>query len=86
MTTFLLLAAWRWLRISYQIYAWAQVALFLTASWIISYPRLVLVIFPIFIILAKIGRNDEIDKLLSVTTALCMGGLFAIFASGRWTF
>ena len=85
-TAFLLLAAWRWLRISYQIYAWGQIALLLTASWIISFPRLVLVIFPIFIILASVARNEEIHRLLSVTTTLCMGGLFAIFATGRWTF
>ena len=85
-TILLLLIAWRWLRISYQIYAWAQIALLLSASWIISYPRLVLVIFPIFIILAKVARNEQIYKLLSVATAICMGGLFAIFAMGRWTF
>ena len=85
-TLLLLLIASRWLRISYQIFAWAQIAFLLSASWIISYPRLVLAIFPIFIILAKIGRDEQIYKLLSVATALCMGGLFAIFATGRWTF
>jgi hypothetical protein len=85
-TAMLLLSARKWLRISYQIYAWSQITLLLTASWVISFPRLALVIFPLFIILAKLGRNDEIHKLLSVATALCMGGLFAIFVSGRWAF
>src|ERR1700736_818606 len=61
-TMLLLVVAWRWLRLSYQIYAWAQVVLLLSSSWIISYPRLVLVIFPLYIILAKVSRNESTYK------------------------
>jgi hypothetical protein len=85
-TALLLLTGCRWLRISYQIYAWIQMGFLLSTSWVISYPRYALAIFPIFIVLARLGRNEQIHTLLSVTTALCMGGLFAIFASGRWAF
>jgi hypothetical protein len=48
-------------------------ALLLSSSWIISYPRLVLVIFPIYIIVANMSRKEEVGALLSATTALCMG-------------
>jgi Gpi18-like mannosyltransferase len=82
----LLVLSVRWLRISYQVYSWSQLTFILTASWIISFPRLILVVFPLFIILARLGRNQDLHRLLLIGTALCMGGLFCIFVTGRWAF
>jgi Gpi18-like mannosyltransferase len=82
----LLLASVRWMRLSYQIYAWSQLLCLLTASWLISFPRLILVIFPLAMVMARIGRNEERQNALAAACALGMGALAALFATGQWAF
>jgi hypothetical protein len=82
----LLLTSVRWMRLSYQIYAWSQLFCPLTASWLISLPRLILVIFRLTMVMARLGKNEERQNALTAACAVGMGGLAAVFASGRWMF
>jgi hypothetical protein len=76
----------RWLRPSYQVYAWSGLLLVMSTSWLISLPRYLLAIFPLFLILARLGRSPPLHQGLSALSALLMGLLFALSAAGRWAF
>jgi hypothetical protein len=81
---FLLLGA-RWLRPSYQVFGWATLILFLSVSYQISLPRYALTIFPIYFVMARVSRNQEVHQALLSCSAVLMGVLFVIYAT-RWGF
>ncbi len=51
----------------------------------ISMPRYLLVIFPLFLILARPGRRPAVHQGLLATFAVFMGSLFVVYAT-RWGF
>jgi hypothetical protein len=81
----LLLIGARWLRPSYQLFGWLSLIMFLSVSFQISLPRYVLTIFPMYLVLARLGRNLEVHQALLTFSALMMGTLYVIYAY-RWGF
>lgn len=81
----LLLIGIRWLRPSYQVFAWLGLAMFLSASFELSVPRYVLTLFPIYFVLARLGRNPEVHQALLTVSTLLMGLFFVVYAKG-WGF
>ncbi len=53
-------------------------------SPLLSMSRLVLVLFPGFIVLAIWGRREGSDRLIMITSAVIQGFAFAIFSSWHW--
>lgn len=82
----LLIGAARWLRPSYQAFSWLMLLALMSISFQISFPRYLLSIFPLFFIMARWTKDDHIHTLAVVTSALLMGGLFFLYAIGRWAF
>lgn len=81
LTAGLMLGAVRWLRPSYQMYAWASLIFLLSVSFQISMPRYILGIFPIFLVLARIGANRGANQVLLMSSAVLMGSLFVVYAT-----
>ena len=46
--------------------------------------RYVLVVFPMFFMLAHWGRNDYVDKAIVVTSCVLLGLFFTVFANWGW--
>jgi hypothetical protein len=80
-----LAAAARWLRLSYQVYAWSGILMLTGATFQISLPRYMLAVFPLFFVLARWGRRPALHHALLAASAIFMGGLFVMYAS-RWGF
>jgi hypothetical protein len=81
----LLLLGARWLRPSYQLFAWLSMIMFLSVSFQISLPRYALTVFPIYFVLARIGRNTEVHQALLTISTFTMGVLYVVYAY-RWGF
>jgi hypothetical protein len=81
----LLLIGVRWLRPSYQVFAWLALIMFLSTSWEISMARYVLTIFPIYFVLARLGRNAELNQAMISVSAVLMGTFYVIYAKS-WGF
>ncbi len=81
----LLLIGVRWLRPSYQVFAWVALIMFLSMSWEISMARYVLTIFPIYFVLARLGRNAELNQAMISVSAVLMGTFYMIYAKS-WGF
>lgn len=74
------------IRISYSFYSWSQIIILLTDSWLMSFPRYSLALFPLFFILADIAKKDEYYELLIAFSTICMVGFFSIYCTGAWAF
>lgn len=81
-----LLLGIRRIRLSYQLYAWAQFLMVMLSSWLMSLPRYIICLFPIYIIYASLSRNSEFHFRLSTAFTLMLGGLSFLFAAGYWAF
>ena len=84
-TAVLLLIGTRWLRPSYQVFGWLSLLMFLSVSFQISLPRYILTIFPMYFVLARLGRNLEVHQALLTVSTLMMGTLYVVYAY-RWGF
>jgi hypothetical protein len=84
-TALLLLIGARWLRPSYQIFGWLSLLMFMSVSFQISLPRYVLTIFPMYFVLARLGRNQDLHQGLLTFSTFMMGTLYVIYAY-RWGF
>lgn len=82
----LLIGATRWLRPSYQAYSWLMLVALMSISFQISFPRYLLSIFPLFFIMARWTKNPHVHTLALASSAILMGGLFFLYAIGRWAF
>ncbi|SOD73269.1 mannosyltransferase PIG-V [Jatrophihabitans sp. GAS493] len=80
------IATWIWLRPSYAIWMTGNWLLFTSTSYILSTPRYTLTLFPIFILLAKVGRNRIVAMLVSVWSILFLGLFTSLFAIGQWAY
>jgi hypothetical protein len=81
----LLLIGIRWLRPSYQVFAWLGLAMFLSTSFELSLPRYVLTLFPIYFVLARLGRNPEVHQALLTVSTLLMGLFYVVYIKS-WGF
>ena len=77
----LLIGAARWLRPSYQIYAWVGMFFLMSVTFQISMPRYLLALFPLFLVMARLGRTEVVHHALLPVSAVLMGSLFVIYAT-----
>ncbi|HUP27224.1 MAG TPA: hypothetical protein VM409_02230, partial [Chloroflexia bacterium] len=80
--------ALRWLRGSYNLFLWPGILLPLfsatTHNPLLSYPRFLIVLFPVFIVLALMGRNRYAHQIITWVSLLLLA-LFTIrFANWYW--
>lgn len=85
LTAGLLAGAVRWLRPSYQVFGWVSLLFLLSVSFQISMPRYILGIFPVFLVLARIGESQWGHQMILTVSAVLFGCLFVIYAT-RWGF
>lgn len=80
--------ALRWLRPSYSIYLWAGILFPLFSATphnpLLSYPRFLLVLFPIFMVLALIGRNRYAHQIITWASLLLLGLYTIRFVNWFW--
>lgn len=71
---------------SYTLWGIANWLLFSCASWDLSGPRYVLVIFPIYIMLADFARRRLWYQLITIWSLIWLGFFASQFAIGHWAF
>lgn len=74
------------LRLSYSLYALVTWLIVTSTSFMISVPRFILTIFPIFIVLAIFGRRKEINYCVIFLFLLFYALLLSQFVRMRWAF
>lgn len=82
---FLVLAVKR-LRPADWVYAWAGFVLLLSASWLISLPRYLLGLYPIFMVLAGLTESRRVFWPLIVVSVGAQAYFFWTYSAGPWTF
>lgn len=85
-TLVVLLGSIRWLGWSYQLYAWGSFVLFMGASNLISMPRYVLMIFPVFIVLARWIKHPWAVQLTTTLFTFLMGCWYIVYVLEIWAF
>ena len=71
---------------AYGVWMTGNLLLFASTSYILSTPRYALTLFPIFMLLAKLGRNQTVGRIISACSITLMTIFTASFVIGRWTF
>ncbi len=80
------LVAWRWLRPSYAVYVLTSLLIMASTSYILSTPRYALGLFPIFIVMARLGRRELWGYGLSALSIAALSFLTIEYTLGRWAF
>ena len=76
--------AWRWLRPSYALYMIGMLLVPLSTGTLLSMPRFLLVMFPMYLVLAILGRRTAVHETLLVV-GMGMGGIFMVlYAQWYW--
>ena len=76
--------AWRWLRPSYALYMTALLLVPLSTGALLSMPRFLLVMFPMYLVLAILGRRTAVHETLLVV-GMGIGCLFMVlYAQWYW--
>jgi len=77
-----------WLRGSYTIYLWAGLLFPLFSGTrinpLLSYPRFLAVLFPMFIVLALMGRNRYAHQIITWVSLLLLALYTIRFANWYW--
>lgn len=80
----LAVASWKILRRSYAVYITALVLFPLMTGSLVSFPRFVLTFFPMFLVLALVGRRPTLDRAILISS-MGIGALFmALYARWYW--
>lgn len=82
----LLVLAARRLRLSDALYAWSGFVLILSTSWLLSLPRYLLVLYPLFIVGAQLTRSMRMLVPVVVASSTIQLWLMWRYAVGQWTF
>lgn len=82
----LLVLAIRRLRLADVLYRWTALILTLSSSWLISFPRYLLALYPLFMIGARLSRPLSVLAPLVVAGAALQGWLMWRYSVGQWTF
>ena len=77
---------WRWLRWTERTFAAATMLMVLSASWLISLPRYLLVVYPLFLTMGRAGRKPWVLAAVAVPCFVIQVWLFSRFARGMWAF
>ena len=82
----LLVLAVRHLRVPDVLYGWAGFLLMMSAAWLISLPRYLLVLYPLFAVGARLCRSPRVLIPVVVAGAALQGWLMWRYSIGEWTF
>ncbi len=82
----LLVLAVRRLRLPDVLYGWTGFVLILSAAWLISLPRYLLVLYPLFVVGARLSRSPRVLIPIIVAGAALQGWLMWRYSVGQWTF
>lgn len=82
----LLLLTVRRLRLPDVLYGWAGFLLMMSAAWLVSLPRYLLVLYPLFVVGAWLGRSPRVLIPVVVAGAALQGWLMWRYSVGQWTF
>ncbi|HKP51922.1 MAG TPA: mannosyltransferase family protein [Chloroflexia bacterium] len=78
----------RWLRGSYSLYLWAGILFPLFSATrndpLLSYPRFLIVLFPMFIVLALLGRNRYADQVITWLSIVLLTFYTIRFVNWYW--
>jgi hypothetical protein len=74
------------LRPSYAVWIALNWLLFASLSWDISAPRYTLLMFPLFILFARLARRRILDAAITVWSLLWLGFFVSQFVRGLWAF
>jgi len=74
------------LRLSYSLYVLATWLIVTSTSFWLSLPRYTLSMFPIFILLAILGRRKEINYIVIFLSLIFYALFLSLFVRGRWGF
>lgn len=74
------------LRASYAVWMAGNWLLFTSTSFIMSVPRYVLIMFPMFILFARLAQDRRWFAALTVWSLLFMSLFVSLFVGGRWAF
>ena len=77
---------WRSLRWTERTFAAATMLMVLSASWLISLPRYLLAVYPLFLTMGRAGRKPWALGALAVAGLALQVWLFSRFARGMWAF
>lgn len=80
------IVTWATLRPSYAVWITGNWLLFVSTGFVLSVPRYTLVLFPLYIILARLGSHRAWFGLLTVGSLLHLALATGQFALGRWAF
>lgn len=81
-----LISSFKWMRFSYQFFAWSQLLVLMTDSWLVSMPRYVFSIFPIYFTLAYYVKDNDHFTLSIAFSSIIMTCFFCMYAVGNWAF
>ncbi|MBV9031963.1 MAG: hypothetical protein JO364_17020 [Pseudonocardiales bacterium] len=76
----------RRLRLPDTLYGWTAFILILSSSWLISLPRYLLALYPLFMVGARLSRPLPVLVPLVFAGATLQGWLMWRYAIGQWTF
>ena len=82
LSTVLLLAGWRRIRLSWQVFTWGSWGLFMMAKQAISFPRYLFMFFPLYVLLAQWSQRQMVFLCLLCFSVLIQAGWFVLYASG----
>jgi hypothetical protein len=68
------------------VYAWTALALMTSTTWLLSLPRYVLVLYPLYLVAAKLTRREAILCPVLAACVVLQGWLFYRYSAGAWTF
>ncbi|CAA9570895.1 MAG: hypothetical protein AVDCRST_MAG18-1964 [uncultured Thermomicrobiales bacterium] len=74
------------LRPSYAVWMAGNWLLFTTSSFVLSVPRYALVLFPLYLLFARLAASRTWQMLLTVCSLLFMALFIILFVQGRWAF
>lgn len=81
-----LAAGWRSLRATDRVFSAVTMLMVLSASWLISLPRYLLAVYPLFTTLGALGRRRGLVWAAAAACFVLQLLLFSRFARGMWAF
>jgi hypothetical protein len=76
--------AWRWLRPSYALYFTVMLLVPIATGSLVSMPRFVIVMFPLYLVMAILGRRQGVHETFLVV-GMGLGGVYmALYAQWYW--
>jgi hypothetical protein len=79
-------AAWKALRMSYALWMTANWILFTSYNFIWCVPRYTLLLFPLFILFARLAASRVLSALLTAWSLLFLALFVGLFVRGLWAF